>query len=115
MSVYDVHLCFLEKFLDSDTFVLVDVYDDPGRQNEIEKLKISDQQNYLSFLSDNGKILGKFVSTLDKTVYTELSHKVVKTKEMRRIKRAPKIKTDQTWKVSASKILVMGKRMEIAT
>ena len=30
-SVYDVHLCFLEYFDDSETFVLVDVYDDPGR------------------------------------------------------------------------------------
>ena len=81
-----------KNFLDSDTFVLVDVQDDPGRQNEIEKLNISDQKYYLSFLSDNGKILGKSVSALDKTVYTELSHKVVKTNEKRRIKRAPKIK-----------------------
>ena len=104
----------LEYFDDSETFVLVDVYDDPGRRNDIEKLKISDQKNYLSFLSDNGKILGKSVSTLDKSVYTELSHKVVKSKEKRRIKRAPKIKADQTWEVSASKILVMGKRMELA-
>ena len=82
------------KYLDSETFVLVDVYDDSGRRNDIEKLKISDQKNYLSFLSDNRKILGKFLSTLDKSVYTELSHKVVKAKEKRIINRSHMIKAD---------------------
>lgn len=107
--------CFLVHFLDVSTDARFEVYEDPGREERVKKLRIKDNLNYMSFMSDSESIYGKSVSTLQKLNYCRLEHKQVRSKDKREVRYAPKLKTTDVWSISASKLEIMGKRVALKT
>ena len=115
LSIYFVTYCFWEYFLGVDTDAKFLIYEDPGREELIQKLQIKDAKQYMSFFSDSGILYGKSVSTFEGSTYRSLRHKVIRSKEERRNKYAPKLKPGEVWAVSPSLIKTMEKRVVLKT
>lgn len=114
-SIYDVFICFMDYFLESEVNAFFEIYEDPGRQDLIKKLKIKDEKEYMSFYADSEKVYGKSVSTLEGSGYTALGHTITCSGEKRRTKYAPKLKNQASWVVSSSQIKIMDNRVSIRT
>lgn len=112
VSIYCLLFCFWDYFLDAPTNVVIDIYEDPGRSTEVQRLKIKRHKQYMSFLSDSGTIYGKSVSTLEESNYRKLSHKVVTSVEMRKNRYAPKLKPN-SWAISSSQLKIMEQRVAL--
>lgn len=114
-SVYDVLVCFWDYFLESEVNALFEIYEDPGRQELVQKLKIKDEKEYMSFFADSNNVYGKSVSTLEGSEYTSLGHKIICSREKRKTKYAPRVKQQSSWVVSSSQIRIMENRVAFKT
>lgn len=114
-SIHCVLFCFLEYFLEAPTDATFEIYEDPGRQELIQKLQIKNHKQYMSFLSDSGTVYGKSVSTFEGTSYRKLEHKLTSSRDKRERKKAPKINNNGAWEVSPFQFKIMGQRMALKT
>lgn len=110
-SIYVVAYCFWEFFLEADTDAYFEIYEDPGREDLVQRLRIKDAKQYMSLYSDEGTIYGNSVSLSQGSSYRRVGHEVVCSRERRENKYAPKLKADRGWTVSSSQLKIMGKRV----
>lgn len=81
----------------------------------MQKLKIKDEKEYMSFFADSNNVYGKSVSTLEGSEYTSLGHKIICSREKRKTKYAPRVKQQSSWVVSSSQIRIMENRVAFKT
>ena len=114
-SIHYVLLCFLGYLLDASIDANFDIYDELVRLKYVKKMTLENSKQYMSLISNYGNIYGKSVSSFDADNYQKLNYKIKCNLENRKSQKAPKLKIKEIWKVSASKLKIMEKRVTLKT